>query len=163
MTFPHGRDRNIALGVWGAFGGPRRHLGRSRRRHPGRRDRLGVGVLRQRPNRRGARSGGSSAGKRESPAAERLPRSRCCRCVPRHRRPAGDRVRRRPCRAARMGRTRGGDMPRGGRSAPLGIHAGRTPCDLAAGVASPIPGAGAWPLPAVRWRSTARPSWACSS
>ena len=49
VTFPAGRDRNVALGVWGALAGHRRHAGRRRRRRARRRGRLGVDLLRQRP------------------------------------------------------------------------------------------------------------------
>ncbi len=54
VTFAHGRERNIALGLLGRARRPRRHARRHRRRRARRRARLGGGLLRQRPDRRAA-------------------------------------------------------------------------------------------------------------
>ena len=50
-TFAEGSERNKALGIWGAIAGTGRRRGRAARRHADRVGRLGVGAVRQRPDR----------------------------------------------------------------------------------------------------------------
>ena len=66
-TFAEGAERNKALGVWGAVAGLRRRRRRAARRRPDRVRRLGVGAVRQRPDR-------PAGGVRRAAAAAREPR-----------------------------------------------------------------------------------------
>ena len=162
VTFPAGRERNIALGVWGALAGIGGTLGvvaggvlvDSRR--------LGVDLLRQRAGRRSPASSPRRVRHREPRAPARGLRRRRRRA--RHRRPARARLRRDPHRRGGLGLGRGArrcSAPPRSCSAAFVVR--RVAREGPARAAAAVPRARPRASPRSRSRSTAARSSACSS
>ena len=141
-TFREGRDRNVALAVWGAASGSRRRRRRAARRRPHLVPELVVDLLRQPAGRRGRPRRQPVALGRE-PGSARAPALRRPRRDLDHGRPDGAGLRDHAGEPARLERRRHGRPVRDRRRTDRGVPRDRGPLAGAAAAAADLPPADA--------------------